>query len=122
MYIIKGFLQFISKCLLFLIGWNFLLPDDFKRLNKHDKTVAIFSHTSYADFCILVLYLLAYSDDLQYVRVLVKPQPFAYIGWGLRQLGAIPATKIEEKNGGATENIINELKNQEKFVFLISPK
>jgi len=52
----------------------------------------------------------------------MKPQPFNYIGWILRKLGAIPSTKLEDKNGGSVSRIVNQLKQTDKFVFLISPK
>lgn len=88
----------------------------------HKRSVLIFSHTSYADFYILILYLLAYPHRLRRIRTLVKPQPFKYAGWLLAKLGAIPSTRVEDKNGGAVPRIVRNLTNCPECVFLISPK
>jgi hypothetical protein len=53
---------------------------------------------------------------------LVKPQPFIYAGGLLKRLGAIAATKVDEKNGGCITKIIAELSPKDKFIFLICPK
>lgn len=115
-------ISILAKAVLFTMGWSLLHIDIFNQITKYDRTVLIFSHTSYADFYILILYLLAYPRRLHSVRTLVKPQPFEYAGPLLRWLGAIPSTKIEDKNGGAVNRIVNTLKECEKFIFLISPK
>ena len=44
------------------------------------------------------------------------------MGWLLNKLGAIPSTKLEDKNGGAVNRIVNVLNKSNKFLFLISPK
>jgi len=114
--------KLISSIFLFLIGWSSVNKQYLDILNKHDQCVIVFSHTSYWDFYLLILYLLKYPETLSYIRTLVKPQPFEYAGWLLRKLGAIPSTKLEDKKGGAVERIINELTKNNKFAFLISPK
>lgn len=53
---------------------------------------------------------------------MVKPQPFKYLGFILRKFGAIPSTEFGVKNGGSVERIVEELKQQDKFALLISPK
>jgi hypothetical protein len=40
----------------------------------------------------------------------------------LRNLGGIPSTRIEDKNGGAVKRITETLDEHEKFLFLICPK
>lgn len=122
MFISQKILSYVAKCVLFSMGWHFPERAMFNKLFKYNRSVVVFSHTSYADFCILILYLLAYPSDFKYLRTLVKPQPFEYMGWILRKLGAIPATKVDEKNGGSVSRIVEELKTEEKSVFLISPK
>lgn len=111
-----------AKGVLFIMGWQPLSESFIKQLFKHDRIIAVFSHTSYSDFYILILYLLAYPEYLYRIKTLVKPQPFAYAGRLLRSLGAIPATKVEDSNGGAVKRISEELNNYEKFTFLICPK
>lgn len=115
-------LSWLSQAVLYVMGWSLLDAGTLSRISKYDRTVLVFSHTSYADFCFMILYLLAYPRELKYLRTLVKPQPFEYMGWFLRKLGAIPATKVDDKNGGAIPRIVDELKSSDKCVFLISPK
>ena len=114
-------MSLMSRIILFSMGWSLLNNSIYNELIKYDRTVLIFSHTSYADFYILILYILTYPN-LRHVRTLIKPQPFKYAGNILTKLGAIPSTKLEDKNGGAVSRIISELKQDEKFIFLISPK
>lgn len=112
----------IAKLLILIVGWRLLTDDIFVKSTRYRRAVLIFSHTSYVDFWILVLYLFAYPKQLAHIRTLVKPQPFAYMGWLLRRFGAIPATKVEDKQGGAVDRIISELQSQPDWLFLISPK
>ena len=119
---LQTFVSLIAKAFILSIGWSLIDDHSLQLLNEFDRSMIIFSHTSYADFYIMILYLLAYPYDLNHIRTLVKPQPFEYLGPLLRKLGAIPATKISDKNGGAVNRIIDELKTQDRFAFLISPK
>jgi 1-acyl-sn-glycerol-3-phosphate acyltransferase len=111
-----------AKLCLFSMGWKLLDDNIFNRLKQFNRSVIVFSHTSYADFYILVLYLLAYPELLHKVRTLVKPQPFEYAGTLLTNLGAIPSTRLEDKDGGAVKRICTELKSLNNYIFLISPK
>ena len=112
----------LAKTLLFIMGWSFLNKRVLTALTESKRTILVFSHTSYADFYILILYLLSYPTELANVRTLVKPQPFKHFGGLLRRLGAIPATKIEDKQGGAVDRIVTDLKQTDQSIFLISPK
>ena len=112
----------IAKNILFTIGWSQMSEETLNRISKHDRAVLVFSHTSYCDFYIMLLYMMAYPHQLNCVKTLVKPQPFAYAGFILRRLGAIPSTKITDKNGGAVDRIVNELSQSNRFLFMISPK
>lgn len=114
-------LAFVSRCVLWAMGWNPLTPDIFRKL-EHERLVLVFSHTSYVDFYILALYLMAYPDKLPFIRVLVKPQPFEYAGWLLRRFGAIPSTRIEERKGNGVQRIVQELQTLPRSVLLVSPK
>lgn len=115
-------IKFLARSILFLLGWQPFSPQSLRNCNEHKRSVLVFSHTSYVDFYIFILYMLAYRHEIPRVRTLVKPDPFAYMGGILRWLGAIPATKVDEKNGGATHRIVTELSKENSFIFLISPK
>ena len=114
-------LKYICKGLLKLIGWKKLDKEIIDYLNLHPYTLMIFSHTSYYDFLIMLLYSLS-NKKLGVLKVLIKPQLFTYFGWLFRRLGGIPSTKIESKNGGSTNLIIQELQKYPRAYFLISPK
>lgn len=115
-------LSIVSCAILFSIGWSGIKIPERTRLSKHNRMIGIFSHTSYVDFYILLLYILSYPYELFYLRTLMKPQPFQYAGWLLNKFGAIPATKVDDRNGGSVERIVQQLRQSEKFLFLISPK
>lgn len=104
------------------MGWEPLDSDVLYKLKKYTRHVVLFSHTSYWDFYILLLYMITYPKELKHVRILIKPQPFQYFGRLLRYFGAIPSTKVEEKKGGAVDRITQELNKNREFLFLISPK
>lgn len=112
----------IFRLFLWCLGWQLIPQETFDYLNKHDRLVIAFSHTSYVDFYIMTMYMLAYPHELRFIRILVKPQPFAYIGWLLRRFGAIPATRVDDHHGGAVTRIARELQEEDKTLFLISPK
>lgn len=115
-------LSLFAKYMLFMLGWKQIDKDTYNNLSSNDKLVLTFSHTSYFDFYIFLLYLFSCPQNSHSIYVLIKPQPFNYIGWILRKLGGIPSTKLEDKNGGSVNRIVNTLNKSNKFVFLISPK
>jgi len=112
----------IARIVLFMIGWSPIERKTFSKLLYYRRVLVVFSHSSYYDFYIMIIYILAYPEELAHVRTLVKPQPFKYFGWLLKRFGAIPSTRIEDKSGGAVDRIVEELNNSKDFIFLISPK
>lgn len=115
-------LQIIARTILYIIGWRKIDEKTFNKLTINKRAVIVFSHTSYMDFYLMVLYLLAYPNRLHRIRTLIKPQPFSYAGGILTKLGAIPSTRLEDKNGGAVDRIVKILGDLPEFLFLISPK
>jgi 1-acyl-sn-glycerol-3-phosphate acyltransferase len=122
MSITSRILSFVARSILFLMGWSSLTDETLNGLNEYKRVVLVFSHTSYFDFYIMILYLLAYPYQLANVRTLVKPQPFRHFGKLLRSFGAIPSTKVEDKQGGGVSRIVQSLKEKNECLFLISPK
>lgn len=115
-------LALFFRFILWSIGWQLMSTETLQYLHRWNRIVIVFSHTSYVDFYIMILYILAYPDDLCAVRMLVKPQPFNYVGWLLRKFGAIPGTSIDEVKGGAVIRVVKELQKDNETLFLISPK
>lgn len=109
----------LSKLILYIMGWEKL--DYCGELNNYEHIICVFSHTSYYDFIMMLLYKFGYPDKLNNLKILIKPDYFQYIGSFLNYIGGIPSTNIASKNGGATERIVNILKMQ-PCKFLISPK
>jgi 1-acyl-sn-glycerol-3-phosphate acyltransferase len=115
-------IAFLARSILFLTGWKLFSPKALQRLHQHPRGVLVFSHSSYFDFVFLLLYRAAHPDALSDLRTLVKPQVFTYAGWFLRSMGCIPSTRSEDKNGGAVDRIVGELKSSPRSLFAISPK
>lgn len=115
-------LSIIAKTILYSMGWSRMSEETLTNLNKQDKLIGIFSHTTYADFFIFILYKLSYPDRMNHIITLVKPQPFKYFGFILRRLGAIHSTPVDKKSGNAVDRIVETLSSNPKFLFLISPK
>jgi len=97
-------------------------PNIYHTLHEYKRAVVIFSHTSYIDFVILVIYFFAYPQYFARVFTLVKPQPFLYTGYMLRHYRCIAATSVANKNGGSIQTIIDRLKYEPEWCFLLSPK
>ena len=75
----------LFRIILWCLGWQLIDSTIFTYLQQWDRLVIVFSHTSYIDFYIMVMYMLAYPRELSVIRILVKPQPFKYAGWLLRK-------------------------------------
>lgn len=120
-YMIKPLLLIPSSILLRMMGWSYLDDRTLKIIEKHPRIVCVFSHTSYYDFLLLLLYYFSHPQ-LCHLKTLIKPDYFKTIGYLLRLIGGIPATHINDKNGGAVNRIVEELLQEEKSHFLISPK
>lgn len=110
----------ISTCILYLMGWK---PLDLQnKYDEHKYIVCVFSHSSYYDFFIMVLYKYKYYKELHNLRVVIKPDFFNYIGCLLKSIGGVRATNISKKNGGQTEHIVKKIQKTLSAKLLICPK
>jgi hypothetical protein len=107
--------------ILWALGWNTYPDGYFSSRMPGPRTVLLFSHSSYWDFFLFLLYKLAYPE-LPRLFAIMKPQPFRYAGSFLRYLGFIPATPLEERSRGFVSSTIEYLDNFPSFHLLISPK
>jgi hypothetical protein len=138
-------LKYISRCTLYIIGWKPIQIQLINFIKHHHKVVAVFSHTSYFDFGIMVLYKLAYPEQLNNLMTLINfdfcttsiyhlfhlnwvydtttfktSKIFKNVAWLLTQVGGIPSSCHDEQGG--VNRIVNTLKQQNQCLFLISPK
>lgn len=114
-YIITTILKYISRTTLMIMGWSPLNQNYISIMNNNHKMVFVFSHSSYFDFCIMVLYKLAYPQYLSNMKTLINAYYFNIMNKFLLYVGGIPANNN-------VNNISNILNQQDQFLFLISPK
>jgi 1-acyl-sn-glycerol-3-phosphate acyltransferase len=115
-------LGIISSYVLYFMGWEELKEKEIYDMSVKKKMVCVFSHTSYSDFYIMLLYMLANKQKLSHLRFIVKPQPFEYAKTLLEYFQCIPASKIQEKNKGGVQRIVDACKKEEAISVLICPK
>lgn len=108
--------------ILFAMGWRMPSEKTFREMEKKGNKLVVFSHTSYIDFYIMALYISAYKDRLQNIRILVKPQPFEYAGPILRYFQCVASTRIEDKNMGSVQRIVQTVKDVPNVALFLSPK
>lgn len=111
-----------ARVILWLLGWSLFTPEQLYRVNYNPRTVLVFPHSSYVDFFFLLLYRAAHPCGLYHLRTLVKPQAFTYAGWFLRWIGCVPASRLEERNSGSVNRIVEELKLSPRTILALSPK
>lgn len=105
-----------------VLGWKPLSDESRQFLANNKRCIMVYPHTSYFDFVLYLAYLFDEPDFRRRARVLINPQ-FTDKYWSfVRHVGAIRSTRREDKNGGATKKIIEELSKMDEYIFLISPK
>src|SRR6185312_4071593 len=114
--------QLIGHLLLFVIGWKIPEESSIENLFKHPQVVCVFSHSSYFDIIILFIYMLLHPTYLNKVCVLVMPQAFKHLGPLLRFFNCLEAPRKEDRNSNSIQRILEQLKQREQFLFLLSPK
>lgn len=94
----------------FILGWEKLTH------YPTEKGVIVFSHTSYWD---LIVWLMYFKKTL---FILIAPN---YYNWATKwlydALHCIPSTRIEKRNGGLISQLVHLFKNNESSI-LLSPK
>lgn len=105
-----------------LMGWEPFSEEQTRLLQQHPKAVMIFPHTSYYEF-FLYLFYRGHSPLLQRrCKILVAPVHTDRFQFLLKHIGSIPATRQEERNGGATERIKTHLAQLDEWLLVMSPK
>lgn len=111
-----------SRGLLKLLGWQSFNHNN--KLSEHKYIVCVFSHTSYYDFFIMLLYKYGYYDYFYNLTVVIRPDYFQYplLGKFLKYIGGIEGSQTTCKNGGKVNYIVDKIKENESSKFLICPK
>jgi 1-acyl-sn-glycerol-3-phosphate acyltransferase len=92
------------------------------RVFEHKRVIMPFPHTTYWDFIIVVLYMLAYPDTFRHFYTVTKPQPFKMWNWFLEPMGFVRSSRLEDRGSGTIERMYNNFKDMDRFYILISPE
>jgi len=114
--------QAIGLPLLYITGWEITNTQKYQILKQEAKLVVLFAHSSYWDFIILLLHMLAIPEIYNDLIVVMKPQPFKYCGSFLTKLGFIAATRKEDHGLGFVEQTTKLLQTYPRFHLILSPK
>lgn len=104
-----------------IVGWQALSSQQQLQLMRIDKCVFIFPHTSKWDIFIYIIYRYCYPM-FRKCLVPVGPVHMDRWGWIFSRLGCIRATAREERGGGMTASLVEEMNRRDKCILLISPK
>ena len=115
-------LSLVFQFILTILGWEEPSKDMIERLTSKEKVIVVISHTTYADFWIMVLHRLAYPHLFDGIRFVVKPEPFKKYSWLLGKLGCIKSTSINETGGGFVTSVSDQINDMEVCRLFISPK
>lgn len=105
-----------------LVGWESLDEKSKKYLLDTPRSILIYPHTSFYDFVLYAFYFQSDPILKKRSRILVNPFFTDKFQWALQYFGSIPATRRDEKNGGGTKRICEELNKEEEFLLILSPK
>ncbi len=116
--------QIFSRFLLFLLGWG---PPPIKDIEnkkgKNKNAILLFSHTSYWDFWLIILYKFGYPEFLADVYTVMKPQAMeAWYGFWLPWCNFIPATRLEDVSNGFVDRNVTLIESLGQCYILIAPK
>jgi 1-acyl-sn-glycerol-3-phosphate acyltransferase len=114
---------FMCRFFVYLYGIRF--SKNFVNIMKNNKRlIVIYPHTSYMDSFLMLMIKIGYPEYMSRIKFLLRGDflDIPLIGWWFQSMGAIHATSIKTKNGGRTQQIIDELNGLEEYHLLISPK
>lgn len=123
--------QNAARSLLATMGWSFD-EEEIKKYQSIDRVVGVYSHTSFWDATILLLFKIAYPEILGYTYTLASFGEEDSIGGQLKRIINLPVwpvatgknfIRVQPGRGNKiVDQITKYLKAKERFVFLISPK
>lgn len=120
--IIIMMLTWLGYSLLWLFGWKPLTLDNITSLRKYHRCVIIFSHTTYWDFFIFLMYALTETSLWHHTRTVMSAYYYYKVKWFFKPLGVIPATPRNEHGKGFIKQTVDDLQKINTFYLLISPE
>src|SRR5690606_27362539 len=110
----------VMYCLLPLLGWS--LPGNYmlRKMERIDKAIVIYAHTSNWDFIICLCYRIIYPVAFRNLYSVVKPQLMeGNLKYLFESLNAISASRYEDKGTGFVGKTVARFKDlSQYFIFL----
>jgi len=116
------FISIISRIIIYLIGWNHISEFNYKQLLINNNILLFYSHTSYKDFYLLMLYYLSYHIRHKKIKLLIINKflniHYIYLNNILNYLGIKTYLDINNNNN-ILHNILNDINIDEPCIILI---
>jgi len=117
-------LSIISRTILYFMGWSQFSDIIHQQFLKTQINIIMYSNTSYIDLYIMILYYMSYHRKHNTIKMLLvnNQSNFQYIflNWILNNIGVDTYLSLSNKiDNMLIEQLINNLKNQEKTILLI---
>jgi hypothetical protein len=130
-------LSIISRTILYFMGWSQISDIIHQQFFKKQINIIMYSNTSYIDLYIMILYYLSYHRKHNTIKMLLvnnhanlqsnlesMPSNFnfqyIFLNWILNNIGVDTYLSLSNKiDNILIEQLINNLKNQEKTILLI---
>ena len=119
---IKFLINYFCRLILYLIGWKVMDDDLLDILRKTPKCVIIYPHTTYWDFVLMFFYKFSYPELWDRLYPTINENSYNNNQWIFSRINCIPATKKESTNGGFINNTIQQFKNKDSYIILMSPE
>jgi len=115
-------ITYLAKLILRCIGWKLPTNELKDKFRCQLRGITLFSHTTYCDFFLLMLYGLTEPEYFKHIYTIMHPGPFKRWGWLLKRNRFIQSTRAEDSGCGFVNTVIEQLNPKETLVLLISPE
>ena len=127
-------LSIISRTILYFMGWSQFSDIFHKQFLKNQINMIMYSNTSYIDLYIMILYYMSYHRKHNTIKMLLVNNQanlqsnlqsnfnfqYIFLNWILNNIGVDTYLSLSNKiDNMLIEQLINNLKNQEKTILLI---
>ena len=125
-------LSIISRTILYFMGWSQFSDIIHNQFLKNQINMIMYSNTSYIDLYIMILYYMSYHRKHNTIKMLLVNNQsnlqsnsnfnfqYIFLNWILNNIGIDTYLSLSNKiDNMLIEQLINNLKNQEKTILLI---